>query len=83
MHTIRIHNLQNYTKVYKTYNHVHNDKNGPKEHHYTATLRYTSPKYTSLNLATLHFLAFALHYPLIWLNPITFRIVLFHLTSLN
>ena len=38
---------------------------------------------TSLHLLTLHFLSFTLHYPLIWLNPLTFPIVLFHLTSLN
>jgi hypothetical protein len=38
---------------------------------------------TSLHLLTLHFLSFTLHYPLIWLNPSTFPIVLFHLTPLN
>jgi len=38
---------------------------------------------TSLHLSTLHFLSFTLYYPLIWLNPSTFPIVLFHLTSLN
>ena len=48
-----------------------------------ATLHHTSPHYTSLHLSTLHFLSFTLHYPLIWLNPFTFPIVLFPLTSLN
>jgi len=48
-----------------------------------ATLHHTSPHYTSLHLSTLHFLSFTLHYPLIWLNPSTFPIVLFPLTSLN
>jgi len=46
-------------------------------------LRHTSPNYTSLHLSTLHFLSFTLHYPLTWLNPITFPTALFHLTSLN
>ena len=48
-----------------------------------ATLHHTSPNYTSLHLSTLHFLSLTLHYPLIWLNPLTFLIVLFPLTSLN
>ena len=62
-----------------------------------ATLHHTSPNYTSLHLSTLHSLTFTLHsltftlhsltftlhYPLIWLNPFTFPIALFHLTSLN
>jgi len=39
-----------------------------------STLHHTSPNHTSLHLSTLHFLSFTLHYPLIWLNPITFRI---------
>ena len=30
--TVRIHNLQNSTKVYKTYNNVHNDKKEAIEH---------------------------------------------------
>jgi hypothetical protein len=47
---------------------------------HSTTLHYTSPNYTSLHLSTLHFLTFTLHYPLIWLNPFTFPIVLFHLT---
>jgi len=50
--------------------------------HFT-TLHHTSLNYTSLRLSTLHFLSFTLHYPLICLNPITFPIVLLHLTSLN
>ena len=48
-----------------------------------ATLNRTTPNYTSLHLSTLHFLSFTLHYSPIWLNPSTFPIVLFHLTSLN
>jgi len=48
-----------------------------------AILHHTSPNYTSLKLLTLHFLSFTLHYPLIWLNPFTFPIVLFPLPSLN
>jgi len=43
-----------------------------KEHQYTATLRYTSPNYTSLHLTSLHSLTFTPHYPLIWVNPFTF-----------
>jgi len=46
-----------------------------------ATLNHTSPNYTSLDLSTLHFLSFTLHYSPIWLNPSTFPIVLFHLTQ--
>jgi len=49
--------------------------------HHPTTLHYTYE--TSLHLSTLHFLSFTLHYPLIWLNPLTFPIVLFHHTSLN
>ena len=45
-----------------------------------ATLHHTSSNYTSLNLLTLHFLSLTFHYPLIWLNPFTFPIVLFPLT---
>jgi len=48
-----------------------------------ATLHHTSPHYTSLHLSTLQFLSFTLHYPLTWLNPFTFPIVLFPLPSLN
>jgi len=45
--TIRKHNLQKETKVYKAYNHIHNDKKKePKEHHYTATLRCTYRHFT-------------------------------------
>ena len=47
------------------------------------TLHHNSPNYTSLHLSTLHFLSFTLHYPLIWLDPFTFPIVLFPLPSLN
>ena len=28
--TIKIHNLQNYTRAYKTYSHIYSDKNGTK-----------------------------------------------------
>jgi len=48
-----------------------------------ATLNHTSPNYTSLHLSTLHFLSFTIHYPLIWLSPFTFPIILFPLTSPN
>ena len=48
-----------------------------------AILHHTSPNYTSLHLSKLHFLSFTLHYPLIWLNPITLPTAPFHLTSLN
>ena len=48
-----------------------------------ATLHHTSPNYNSLHLLKLHFLSFTAHNPLIWLNPSTFPIVLFPLTSLN
>jgi hypothetical protein len=48
-----------------------------------ATLHHTSPYYTSLHLSTLHFFTFTLHYPLFWLNALTFPTVLFHLTSLS
>ena len=51
--------------------------------HCNTSLHFTTLHYTSLHLSTLHFLTFALHYPLIWLNPFTFPIVLFPLTSLN
>jgi len=91
---------QKYTKHTTIYRTI---KKEPKDHHYTVTLRYTSPhfttlyhtslhfatlhhtspNYTSLHLSTLHSLMFTLHYSLIWLNPPTFPIVLFHLTSLN
>ena len=50
---------------------------------HVATLHHTSPNYTSLNLLTLHFFSLTLYYPLIWLNPFTFHIVLFPLPSLN
>jgi hypothetical protein len=53
--------------------HTQNDKTEPKEHHYTATLHYTSPNYTSQHLSTLH-------YRLIWFNTFTFPTALFHLT---
>jgi hypothetical protein len=68
------------------YNHTQNNKkdqkNVVKSQHF-ATLHHTSPNYISLHLSSLHFLSFTLHYHLIWLNPSTFPVVLFHLTSLN
>ena len=48
-----------------------------------ATLNHTTPNYTSLHLSTLQFLSFTLLYSPIWLNPSTFPIVQFHLTSLK
>jgi hypothetical protein len=48
-----------------------------------ATLNHSTPNYNSLHLSTLHFLSFTLHYSPIWLNPSSFPIGLFHLTSLN
>jgi len=48
-----------------------------------ATLHHTSSNCTSPHLSTLHFLSFTLHYPLIWLNPITFPFVRFHLTPVK
>jgi len=47
------------------------------------TLHHNSPNYNSLHLWILQFLSITLHYPLIWLNSFTFRIVLNPLTSLN
>ena len=55
------------------------------KHHYTATFRYihhTSPNYTSLHLSTLHSLTFTLHYPFIWLKPLTFPTALIHLFTI-
>ena len=42
------------TKIYKTNNHTHTalKKKEPKEHHYTATLRCTSPHFTQLHFTT-------------------------------
>jgi len=40
--------------VYKTYNHIHNDKKGPKniiKMKHFAALHHTSPNYTSLHYA--------------------------------
>jgi hypothetical protein len=48
-----------------------------------ATLKHTTPNYTSLHLSALHFLSFTPYYSPIWLNSSTFPIVLFHVTSLN
>ena len=46
-----------------------------------ATLHHPSPNYTSLHLLTLHFLSFALHYPLIWL--ISYCSISPHITKLD
>ena len=75
--TIRIHNLQKETKVYKTYNQIHNDKKKKNQKNITTlqhfvALHHTSPNYTSLHLSTLHSLTFTFHHPLICLNPFTF-----------
>ena len=51
-------------------------------HHITSTI-ITLQHFATLHQTTLHFLSFTLHYPLIWLNPFTFPIVLFPLPSLN
>ena len=51
-------------------------------HLITSTI-ITVQHFATLHQITLHFLSFTLHYPLIWLNPFTFPIVLFPLTSLN
>jgi len=48
-----------------------------------ATLHHASPNCSSLDLSTIHFLSFTLHYPLVWLNPFTFPILVFHLSSLH
>jgi hypothetical protein len=51
--TIRIHNFQKETKVYKTYNHIHSDKEKRKNQknfttlQHFAALHHTSPNYTS------------------------------------
>ena len=49
--------------------------------HCSTSLHFTQLHFTTLIDTSL--LSFTLHYPLIWLNPLTFPIVLFHLTSLN
>ena len=78
--TINLHNLQKDTKVYKTYTRKQKCKNIEKtikkkkrrEHHYTATLRYTSPQFIQLHLSILHSLTITIHYPLICLKTFTF-----------
>jgi hypothetical protein len=40
------------TKTYKTITHIQSDEKEPKEHHYTATLRYTLPHFTQLHITT-------------------------------
>jgi len=49
--------------------------------HCNTLLHFTKQHFTTL--IDTHFVSFTLHYPLIWLNPSTFPIVLFHLTPLN
>jgi hypothetical protein len=71
-------------QIMQKYNHKQHDlKKYSKEQQHFATLHHTSPNYTSLQLSTLHFLSFTLHYPLIWLHPSTFPTALFHPPSLN
>jgi hypothetical protein len=60
------------------YNHTQNDKKEPKEHHYTATLRYTSPHFTQLHFATLHYNT-QLH--LATLHPTTIHYTSLHSTT--
>jgi len=69
--------------MFEIHNRIQKDKKEPKEHIYTATLRYTSPHFTQLHFTTLidTSVPLTLHYPLIWLNPITFPTALFHLIS--
>ena len=50
--------------------------------HCNTQLHFTTLHSTTLHYTYRHF-TFTFHYPLIWLNPITFPTVLFHLTSLN
>jgi len=87
--------FQHFTTLHYTYRHFtssHLQFTALSFQHFTTLidtshpLIYTSlPSHfnTSLHLSTLHILSFTLHHPLIWLNPSTFPIVLFHLTSLN
>ena len=51
--------------------------------HCNTSLHFTTLHPTTLHLSTLPFLSFTLHYPLIWLNPVTFPTVLFHFALLN
>jgi hypothetical protein len=84
--TIRTHNLQKETKVYKTYNLIHNDK---KERTRRTSLHCnTSLHFTTLHPSTLHYtyrhFTPSLHYPLICLNPFTFPTALITFpTALN
>jgi len=49
-----------------------------------ALLHFAALHHTTLHHAYRHhFLSFTLHYPLLCLNPFTFPIILFPLTSLN
>jgi hypothetical protein len=86
--TIRIHNLQNLTQVYKTYSHINNDKKEPKEHYYTAALRYTSPHFTQLHITTLSDTSLPLIYTslpshLAEPNYISYRSISPHITKLD
>jgi hypothetical protein len=65
--SIRIHNLQNLNKSIQNIQPYTRQLKKPKEHHCTATLRYTS-----LHLPAPHSLTFTLRYHLIWFNPFTF-----------
>jgi len=51
--------------------------------HFITSTVITLQHFATLHYTTLHFLSFTLHYSPIWLNPSTFPIVLFHLTSPN
>ena len=91
--SLHLSTLHHYTATLR-YTSLHFTTLHPTTLHYTyrysittlqhfAILYHTSLNYTSLHLPTLHFLSFTLHCPLICLHPITFPIVLSHLTSLN
>jgi hypothetical protein len=75
------------SKIYKQQLHIAYMSSNNVGHLITKTMttlqQFAALHHTSLHLSTLHYLTFTLHYPLIWLNPFTFPIVLFHLTSLN
>jgi hypothetical protein len=49
-------------------------------HHITKTIttmqHFATLHHASLHLSTLHFLSFTIHYPLIWLTPFTFPVLL-------
>ena len=83
--TIRIHNLQNYTK-YTKHTTIYKTIKKPKEHHYTATLHYTSPNYTSHTYR--HFTPSHLHFTtpsfgLTHLHFLSFCFTTLHPTTLH